>query len=276
MLLGSAVAWSTAGLFVRLIHLDAMSMVVWRGPAGALGVLAAIALVERGRTWAAFKAMRGAAWAYAIISGVDMLIYVASLRLTTVAHVAFIYATVPFAAAGLGYLFLGEHPSRSALVACAVALIGVGIMVANPDLGSSVLGDLLALAVMVFTAGLMVISRRYPGIPMLPAASMSGLVAGLLALPLATQMPGSASEFALISLSGLVNMALGLGLLVVGARLLPAVETALIGTLEGPLGPLWVWLAFGEAPGWQTLCGGTLVMLAVLGHLLLSARSRAA
>lgn len=275
LLLGSAVAWSTAGFFVRLIPLDVMSMIVWRGPAGALGVLAAIAWFERGRTLAAFTAMRGAAWAYAILSGADMLIYLGSLRLTTIAHVAFIYATVPFAAAFLGYVFIGERPSRSALAACALAMAGVAVMVASPDAGATVIGDLMAAVVTVITAGLMVISRRYPGIPMLPAASMSGVVAGFLALPLATQLPASAGQFALISASGLINMALGLGLLVVGARLLPAVETALIGTLEGPLAPLWVWLAFGETPGRQTLVGGALVIIAVLGHLLLAARQRA-
>jgi drug/metabolite transporter (DMT)-like permease len=276
MLLGSAVAWSTAGLFVRAIPLDAMSMVAWRGPAAALGILAVIVWMERGRTWAAFAAMGAAAWAYAVLAGLDVLIYVASLKLTTVAHVAFIYATVPFAAAGLGFVFLGERPSRSALIACALALTGVGIMVATPDQGSSLIGDLMAAVITVMTAGMMVLSRRFPGIPMLPAACMSGFVAGVAALPLATQLPASPGELGLIAASGVINMSVGLGLLAVGARLLPAVETALIGTLEGPLAPLWVWLAFAETPGPQTLIGGALVIIAVLGHLWLSARTRAA
>ncbi len=275
LLLGSAIAWSTAGLFVRLSPLDAMSMIVWRGPAGALGIIAAIAWMERGRTLSVFAAMRGAAWSYALLSGIDMVIYISSLRLTTVAHVAIIYATVPFAAAVLGYLMLGERPTRSALIACAVALGGVAIMVASPDAGSTVTGDLMAGAVTIMTAGLMVISRRYPGIPMLPAASMSGIIGALLVVPFVTQLPASGGELAVILASGLVNVSLGFGLLAVGARLLPAVETALIGTLEGPLAPLWVWLALGETPGRQTLVGGALVIAAVLGHLWIAgARAR--
>jgi drug/metabolite transporter (DMT)-like permease len=31
-----------------------------------------------------------------------------------------------------------------------------------------------------------------------------------------------------------------------------------------PLGPLWVWLAFGEAPGSLTLIGGAVVATAIL------------
>jgi drug/metabolite transporter (DMT)-like permease len=276
LLLGSAVAWSTVGLFVRLIPLDTMSLIAWRGPAGALGIIAAMAWLERGRVLPVFAAMGGAAWFYAVLSGIDMVIYVTSLRLTTVAHVAFIYATVPFAAAALGYLILGERPARSALIACAVALAGVAIMVASPDAGSTIVGDLMAGVVTVLTAGLMVMSRRYPGIPMLPAASMSGFIGGLLVLPFATQVPASGTDLALVLVSGVANVSLGFGLLAVGARLLPAVETALIGTLEGPLAPLWVWLAFGETPGRQTLLGGALVIAAVLGHLWFSARRHAA
>ncbi len=276
LLLGSAVAWSTAGLFIRMIPLDAMSMLVWRGPAGGFGILLAILWLERGRTLVAFRAMRGMAWIFAFLSAFDMLFYILSLKLTTVAHVAFIYATVPFAAAGLGLALLGERPSRSALVASVIAVAGVVFMVASPDAGSSILGDAMAVVVTIVTAGLMVISRHAPNIPFLPAAAMSGFIGGLAALPFATQLPSNAGEFALIVVSGVVNMAVGLGLMVLGARLLPAVETALIGTLEGPLAPLWVWLALGETPGWQSLLGGALVTGAVLGHLWLAARKRAA
>ena len=43
-------------------------------------------------------------------------------------------------------------------------------------------------------------------------------------------------------------MGLGLILLTIGARLIPAAEVALITLLEVVLGPLWVWISiFGEA-----------------------------
>ena len=77
---------------------------------------------------------------------------------------------------------------------------------------------------------------------------------------------------ALIIAAGLIANTLGFGLFVIGSRLIPVVETALIGALETPLSPLWVWLAFGETPGGLTLLGGALVTIAVLGHLWISGR----
>ena len=53
-------------------------------------------------------------------------------------------------------------------------------------------------------------------------------------------------------------MTLGLTLFTIGSGLIPAVANALIGALAAPLGPLWMWLAFGELPAATTFVGGTL------------------
>ena len=68
-------------------------------------------------------------------------------------------------------------------------------------------------------------------------------------------------------------MTLGLTLFTIGSGLIPAVANALIGALEAPRGPLWVWLAFGELPAATTFVGGTLVLGAVLAHVLTEFRS---
>ena len=52
-----------------------------------------------------------------------------------------------------------------------------------------------------------------------------------------------------------------------------AVETALIGALEAPIAPVWVWLMFDETPGPATLLGGLIVFAAVFWHILRSART---
>jgi drug/metabolite transporter (DMT)-like permease len=72
-----------------------------------------------------------------------------------------------------------------------------------------------------------------------------------------------------------VNSAIGIALFTLGARLIPAIETGLIGALDAPLAPLWVWLAFSEIPGRNTILGGILVFGAVLAHVSLGGRSRA-
>lgn len=269
----SAVAWSTTGLFTRIIALDAWTMLVWRGLFGAAGMLAVIVAMRGGNSLRDFAGIGRPGMVFAGVSGIGMLFFITSLRHTTVAHVAIIYATVPFVAAGLAWLALGERPSRAALTASLVALAGVTAMVGLASEGS-LFGDLLAFGMTASMAVMMVISRAYPGIPIMPAACLSALLSAIAAMPFGTLMLGSTDELFMLALFGLVNSALGLSLFTLGARLLPAIETALIGSLDAPLAPLLVWIFVGERPLATTVVGGIVVFAAVAGHILAGSAAR--
>lgn len=77
-------------------------------------------------------------WLFAVVLAIGMVFFITSLTHTTVAHVAVIYATVPFVAAALAWLVMRERPSVNAVIASAAALAGVIIMV-----GLGVEGNLL-------------------------------------------------------------------------------------------------------------------------------------
>jgi drug/metabolite transporter (DMT)-like permease len=262
----SAVAWSTAGLFTRLIPIDTGTMLVWRGVFGAIGILA-FAIAIQGR--AAIRDFRNIGWpggVFAAVSAFGMLCFITSLRTTTVAHVSIIYATVPLVAAALAWLAIGEKPSRSDIVASVFSLGGVGIIVGFGTEGN-LTGDILAFGMTFSLAVMMVISRLYQNIPIMPAACLSAILSGAVALPLSNGLDVSGYELGLLALFGLVNSAVGLALFTLGARMLPAIETALIGALDAPLAPVWVWLCFAETPSQETLIGGAIVFAAVIAHI---------
>jgi drug/metabolite transporter (DMT)-like permease len=73
---------------------------------------------------------------------------------------------------------------------------------------------------------------------------------------------------------GFFQVALGLTLFMLGSRLLPSGQATLIGTLETPLMPFWVWLAFQEVPSPRALVGGALVMGAVIADIVGDARTQ--
>ena len=52
-----------------------------------------------------------------------------------------------------------------------------------------------------------------------------------------------------------------------GAKHIPAAEAGLISMLDVVLGPLWVFLFFGEKPGPLAIVGGALVLGALLWRL---------
>ena len=262
----AAIGWSTAGLFTRMIEADTGTMLFWRGVYGSVGIFAvSLALQGRGAV-REFGQLGRAGWGFAIISALGMLCFITGLRITTVAHVAIIYATVPRVAAALGWLVLRERLSRGALLASLAALVGVVVMVGLGGDGS-LLGDVLAFGMTLALAAMMVISRRMPSLPIMAASALSALLSGLAALPFADTLWVSGPDMALLAAFGLINSALGLALFSLGARYLPAVETALITALDAPLAPIWVWLFFAETPSPTTLIGGAIVFCAVSLHL---------
>lgn len=262
----SAVAWSTAGFFTRLIALDIWTLLLWRGIFGALGIFVFMSVYQGAGSRSAFGQMGLAGWLFALVGAVGMLCFIGSLKLTSVAHASVIYATAPLITAALAWAVMRERASRSAILASLVALVGVTVMVGLGQEGTLV-GDLLALGMTVCMAIIMIISRRYQGIPMLAAACLSALLSVLVVLPFAQwALPGGTVLWQL-AMFGLLNSAVGLALFAIGSKMLPTTETALIGALDAPLAPIWVMLAFGEIPSPATLVGGAIVFLAIFAHV---------
>ena len=266
LVIAATLAWSTAGLFTRMIQTDTVTLLFWRGIFGGIGVFAVACALQGRDAIRGFARLGPVGWGFAVISGLGMLCFITALRLTTVAHVAIIYATVPLVAAGLGWVVLRETPGRSALLASLAALGGVALMVGLGGDGS-LGGDLLAFGMTLALAAMMVLSRRHPGLPIMAASALSAVLSALMVVPLMEGFAVSATDMALLAAFGLVNSALGLALFSLGARYLPPVETALITALDAPLAPVWVWLVFSETPGGATLVGGGIVMGAVMAHL---------
>ena len=116
LMLGATLAWSTAGLFARAIPLDTPTVIFWRGMFGAAGLIGLLIAMKGLSGLRDFTRLGGAGAAYAFASGIGVLSFVGALKSTTIAHVAIIYATVPFAAAALGWghAYPTNHPENPA------------------------------------------------------------------------------------------------------------------------------------------------------------------
>ena len=272
MVFVSTLSWSTAGLFIRAADTDLATILVWRGIFGVLGVTCVIAIFQGRAGFARFLHLGRPGWAYVGVTVLTLPAYLASLHLTSIAHVAIIYATVPLMTACLAWIVLRERAPRSAVLAALIALGGAIIMVGLSTDGT-VLGDALALFMTCGMAVQVVLARRYPDIPALAAGMLATILTILAALPfLPAGMPDTGT-ITILAIFGLSNSLLGFTLFLLGSARIPAVETALIGALEAPIAPLWVWLMFGETPGPATIAGGTIVFAAVFWHILRSSRA---
>lgn len=271
----SAIAWSTAGFFTRLIPLDSFTLLAWRGIFGSLSLLVVIAAINGRQTLHEFTRIRGAECIYIALTVVGMIMFITSLGHTSVAHGAVIYATIPFLAAFLGWIFLAEVPGRSAVISSGIAIVGVLLMVGFGSDGG-LLGDLLAFGMTLSMALSIIVMRRNPTMSATPAACIGAIISIFICWPLGAPLEVTGLQIGQMALFGMINSAVGLAFFAWGSCRIPAVETALIGALDTPLAPLWVWLAFNEKPSSNTVLGGLIVFAAVVGHIVASQRAQPA
>jgi drug/metabolite transporter (DMT)-like permease len=269
----SALAWSSSGMFVRLIHADLMTILFCRGIVSGLGVFSLFLYLERGRALHILRRMRWSSFAASLLSAVSMITGIGSIYYASVADAMVIYATVPFVTAGVAYVFIKERPTATTLVASAVALLGVLVMLSGTSgEGGSWLGKGLAALMTVTVAGLAVVMRKHREVPMLPAMAVSGWLCSFFTFWFASPATVSTGDIGLIIAFGLVQNALGLSLYTFGSRLIPAADASLLTALEVPLTALWVWIFLGEVPSHPTMIGGAIVLVALFGHILLEVR----
>jgi drug/metabolite transporter (DMT)-like permease len=245
LVVAAAVAWSTAPFFTRLLPFDSWTILFWRGLFGG-GLIAALLVLMQGRAGLRDLVRMGkSGWLVASLSTLGMVSFIPALQLTSVSNVAIIIATGPFVAAGLAWIWLRETARLRTMLASLAALCGVAIIVGNARASSDILGIALACLMTLAIGAMTVAVRRHRNTPMVAAAALSNFLGSIVSIPFARGITSVAeSDLVILAMFGFFQVALGLTLFVLGSRLLPSGQSSLIATLETPLMPFWVWLAF--------------------------------
>ena len=199
--------------------------------------------------------------------------FIYSITITSAAVTLFMLAAMPFIAAIVGYLILGEVLRKSTLVSMFIAFIGVCIMIINDSISGTVLGALLGFLSATGFALYTVTIRWKPQTPKFTTVVLAGIFCTIFSFIFLgfsfepfTTMPLINSYLSL--LHGLI-VATGLILYSLGAKYLPSAELALLSLMEVVGGVLWVWLpVFGinEVPSFTVILGGAIITFAVVMH----------
>jgi drug/metabolite transporter (DMT)-like permease len=275
LIIAAAIAWSTAPFFTRLLHFDSWTILFWRGLFGG-GFIALFLVATRGWSGArSLVTMKANGWLVACLSTLGMVSFIPSLQLTSVANVAIIIAVQPFAAAGIAWVWLREAAAPRTLLASLVAFAGIIVIVSSAGGVSDTRGIGLAFLMVLSISLMTVVIRRHRETSMVAAAAVSNFLGSLVCIHFAQHIGAvGATDLVILALFGLLQVGLGLTLFALGSRWLPSGQASLIATLETPLMPFWVWLAFAEVPSPRALLGGALVMGAVIFDIAADNRAR--
>lgn len=265
-----ALCWSLDGLLLRIVEATAWQSLFWRSSSFALVLVCVLVWRERAGTLSAFRAMGMTGLLIGLVLAGVGIFFLFSITLTAVANTLVLFATVPIFAALLGWVFLRETVRLRTAVAIAVGLAGIAAILAENLRTGFIVGDAFAVVAAILFAANLTIVRARPDVSLLPPLIFAGGLASVIAFLFSEPLNLSGRDVALLTGSGAIQQTAAFLLFQWGARFLPPAEIGLLAYVETVFGPIWVWLAIGEAPSMLVLITGSVIIVTVAAHAYLS------
>jgi drug/metabolite transporter (DMT)-like permease len=265
--MAAALLWSTGGLFIKLVPLDAFGVVFWRSLTTVVFLVAALRLP--------LSRWKKASIPTVVVYALMILTFVSATKLTTAANAIFLQYTGPLWVLLVGPFLLKEPFRKSDAWAILAALGGMSLFFVGRLESGALFGNVVALVSGVFFGATILLLRRDQTRDPIASCLLGNVLAAALALPfcwghLTLDLKGVAAVLFL----GIVQMGVAYVLFVRGLSVVPAAEASLLGMLEPLFNPLWAFVGIGERPSSWALVGGAIVLTSVGVRTLVGARER--
>jgi len=257
LILAAALLWSMAGLLVKYIPWHPLAI------ASARSLLAALvfALAYRRRLLHRFN------WT-TLISGLALMLtqtgFIIANKMTTAANAIMLQYASPLFVVIFGAIFYHHRPSRREAIALGLALGGILLFFLDDLSPGNLLGNLIATGTGVSFSLVFLLNSR-PECDTPQSIFIGQVTTFLVGLPMLLQV-GEMSTPSLLAILVLGFFQLGLAyfLFGIGIRLTRPLSANLLALVEPIANPIWVFLAFGELPGWLAGLGAVIVLGSIL------------
>ena len=275
LVFAAGVLWSTVGLGIRMIEdADVWQILLYRSI--SMSIFLYFVILLRSKEGPVRQIKRNGF--PSIVAGLSLVVAysggIYAIQNTSVANAMFLFATAPFMAAVLGWLLLKEPVRVATWIAILLAICGIAVMVLNISGSFAFWGSLAALGSALGFAAFTVALRWGRTGEMLPSVFLSGVFAAvitsLICLLQDISFTLSLRDGTIAIGMGVFQVGAGLILYTLGSRFLTAAELALLSLAEVLLGPLWVWLFLNETASFNTMIGGAILLLAIVGNAISS------
>lgn len=255
LIMCTAILWSFAGLLIKFIPWDAMTIV---GMRSAIAALVMIVYMRRVRITFSRPVVLGAL----SMSGTTVL-FVFANKLTTAANAIVLQYTAPIFVVLISIIFFRKRVRALDIISTLIVFAGMGLFFFDQLQADAMLGNILACVSGITFAGVFLMNRSPKAKPE-EAVLLGHLINAAAGLPFAAiNITFEPAAWGAIALLGIFQLGLAYVLFSVGIKHTPPITASLIATLEPLLNPVWVLLNTGEAPGIWAIIGGVIVIVTV-------------
>jgi len=266
----TAFLWSIAGLFIKVIDWNPFAIAGCRSLIASLVVLA---YLRRPKLHWSLPQV-GAA----VAQTATMLLFVAANKTTTAANAILLQYVGPVFTAIIGAWILKERARWEHWAAFFFVAVGMVLLFMDKLGGGRLLGNILALLSGLTFSFCFVFLRMQKDESPLESMLLAHWFTTAIGLAVALFLPMphlTLKAVGAVAVLGIFQVGVAAILFSVAIKRVSAVFANLIAVIEPVFNPLWVFLALGEAPGTTAIIGGLVIILAVSGASIISARRSA-
>lgn len=269
--LAAAFLWSTGGLFIKWNTLSGLELSFCR----SLFAMITVAILTRREGFGLNSISAVASVLYAIL----LVLFVLSTKATTAANAIFLQYTAPVYVLIFEPIIYKEKFRLRDLITVLVCVGAMALFFVGQLRPQDIAGNIMALASGLCFAFYFLL-LRHPRAREVNRAS-SVIYGNLLAVIVlaAWGLPALLNinfhDALIVGYLGVVQLGIAYALFTEGmARGVRSLDAGIICYIEPVLNPVWVFLVLGERPSRWAVLGGTIIVVAVIAHMLLDARGK--
>lgn len=262
----AALMWSTGGLLLKSIKLNAMAIAGTRSFIASLLMLAVIK--KPNLEFNRYKI--GSAITYAA----TMVLYIIANSLTTAANAIMLQYTAPIYVALLGAWFLKERTTKLDWITIFLAVGGMYLFFIDDMSSGGMIGNICAILSGISFAFMVMLLRKQKNESALELIFWGNLLTAIIGLPFTAGSAPDLSSLIALVLLGVFQLGLPYILYSYAITHVSALEAVLIPILEPILNPIWVFLVLGEAPSPWAFAGGFIVLTAIVGRSVITTNTK--
>jgi len=263
----TAFLWSIAGLFIKIIDWNPL---IIAGSRSLLASLVILLYLRRPRINFSFPQI-----AAALANTATMILFVAANKTTTSANAIILQYIAPVTTVFIGAVLLKERARIEHWSAIVLVTAGIILMFFDKLGAGRMSGNIIALCSGISFSFYFVFTRmQKDGSPVESILISHWFTAGIgLLCALFVPFPAvTLGALAAVTVLGFIQIGLSAILFAAAIKRVSAISANLIAVIEPVFNPIWVFIALGEAPGLHALIGGAVILAAVTGASIVSAR----
>jgi drug/metabolite transporter (DMT)-like permease len=260
--------WSTGGIFIKLIGLNAYQISSLRGVFTAITLL----LLFRGKTLLFNRQILFTGIAYAGI----LVLFVLATKLTTAANAIFLQYTAPIYVLIFEPILLGTKLRKVNIITVLLCFGGMSLFFLGELSSSNMLGNIVALLSGISFAVFLLQMRKNKPDYQLPSIFWGNVLIILLCLPSLFNLAAlTLNDLWRTAFLGIFQIGIAYAIFTYGLKRVEAIEASLVSMIEPVLNPVWVFFWYGEIPTIYAMIGGLIILATIsVRTIIISTKNR--